>query len=1600
MGVTVTIGGAAVRVIDQSVQTHETQDGNCTAQFVVLDATGAAYYQAGQEVSIIDSTFSYTYTGYIHDTALVNLYPNADNEITVNCMDGHYIPGKRYYSGPEWSNMYAGDIATDLFNKVLHAEGITASYAARNDQTLANWQQGTLTNTLATTNNGGDIELALAGSDLEIIADFTQGTLTNCAYSSGVLAPVSTPAIKITGIQSVAGASNSYAYVKIWQGSAPTMNNHYLAYDIWIDPSSPQAEIGVDIVYTDGTTLRDNVVYFDLQNLSPHPAIDQKGVASGQWYHRLFFLGNMNGKTIAYVSLAIEGDNAGTYTAWIKNIDLLDINRSIVQAFFSTTLNTVQPMQANGYYGVMVSVVNTYDLPSYSTQLIGAWTPTNYGVYWTFEDWGYEGSGTPRTPPNWFNSFSVNTVSILKSSFVSWEATEPTNTQVVISYSWDGTAYTQATNNAALPNMRAGLNMTGKTLYLCVQFFRAASSSSSSGTITPEVAPSLSLLETTLESAYNATKTDVLSSWLHNVDWQGTFNGTLASALLDNQQPHQVPQYTWSSGGVLSGFDLFSTSGAAAQAGTSSGVQLTTGANSDIRLRATANGQYTNGIVDVYVTVSASVAGGVVYRTSNWGNNNDSYAYSATLTTTQVLLGRGTNSTGAGAFTSLGTATVSLTAGTQHALTVIFISGTHQVFVDRQPVLTIQDTTYLGSGYVGLRAFNSGGSTASVTLQFLTTYAGNALSLYGAVRNWDDGINSGQSVWTTNGTQSQNQKALQIAAPANGEARSRMDFAGQYDNFILETDIYLDSSGAAPGFVYRCSNWQNADSSWAYAVEVTLTSVKINRGNNSSSGTPPAPTTIASASLSLSSGNWHHVKAVVSGSSHTIYLDDTQVLNVTDGTYTAPGYVGLRNRAPAGAAYNALFDNFGICTALSGTWTSNSISLSSAGTYGNSMISWRDMSTNTADCTLLVQTSIDGGSTYQTCTNGAAIPGFTAGQSLSGVSLLVKVTLTTTTASSLPMIDNLIVQVLGAYSASGSRVSPVLSLSSVGARAGNTLAAWNGLQPANTSILIDTSLDGSTWSNVGSGASGSAQIAGISVQPEPVIDQFGTNDIANYINTNATGGAAASWTFDTSHNRISVSGGTYALLVYNSSTTGADIDLSCILDYSDNGGLCWRYTSGSNYYDVMIHDASSATAPNTIALFKTVSGTRTQITSAAISFNRNDPHIVRIIHQGSALTISFDGSAVISTTENSLSSAGKCGIANNGSTAHFYLLRVQFYGDDVSSTNVYSRVRLTSTDPTATPAVESLALSCRANTIQNGVLVPSTKYSVMTGNNFYSSQILDDLAKQSNNYWWRIKQGIPYFQALQSTPAPFVLTKKDTLVQNLEIDDDQDVYRNSQWINNVVDTFTRAVNFIGDGVTTSFDLGYPVDSIDDIVLNNIVQSVGIKSVDTGKDWYYKVGDSTLVQDSSASPINNTQTLSVVFEAQTNAVINILNDVEIARIAALDGTTGIIDELEDGSGLDKLGALSKGYGLIQQYAQTRRTAKFETLRAGLAVGQLLAIFLAPIGVFAGAFLVTDVQTTWYTTNQNGTNIIQPWYTVQAVDGPIIGDWTRFINNLAG
>jgi len=342
--------------------------------------------------------------------------------------------------------------------------------------------------------------------------------------------------------------------------------------------------------------------------------------------------------------------------------------------------------------------------------------------------------------------------------------------------------------------------------------------------------------------------------------------------------------------------------------------------------------------------------------------------------------------------------------------------------------------TTTGDGDLELLSSSSLGTSYNSTAQWNTgTYSNTAagsnmdISLIGQTRNWDDGNKSSQTLFGNGSPSDKVQGGAYVLNCSSGsETRSRLDFAGTWQNGTIEVDITISNDTVLPGVTWRTTNFGGADGGFAYAAELSTSKLDIRKGTNSSGGGSTSSLGSFTFSPKLSTGTYR-LRIVMNGSSFTGYVNGTQYVSVSDGSYSAAAMIALRNRNPSGAgSNNQQFDNFGVMQAISGTWIAPGQALDAVTTIAGSVVSW-DTSLS-AGGTIKVETSTNNGSTYQVVGNGGSISTLAIGGSGAGLTLKIRVTLSTTTTATLPDIRNLQWSVFGGYVASGIRTTAPLGI--------------------------------------------------------------------------------------------------------------------------------------------------------------------------------------------------------------------------------------------------------------------------------------------------------------------------------------------------------------------------------------------------------------------------------------------------------------------------------------------------------------------------------------------------------------------------------------------
>lgn len=958
-----------------------------------------------------------------------------------------------------------------------------------------------------------------------------------------------------------------------------------------------------------------------------------------------------------------------------------------------------------------------------------------------------------------------------------------------------------------------------------------------------------------------------------------------------------------------------------------------------------------------------------------------------------------------------------------------------------------QTTTDVTAAYGNATTWNTGTYVAT------SPNSNGQLNNQALARTWSENQMFGQTFLPSEGGLAPGQQPYQTAsggkytinipyfdyaANDNDSVISRLDFLGTGRDFIIQYDFQGNGGGNGRGGVglcYRTGNWDKATGqhgfywSFGYYLYASWVSDDITLwcGTNTSimAGTGPGNAVpVASAAHTFNTNTTYTIRIEVSGSSHKVYINNVLTLNGTDSTIMSGGGIGMvaQGWLPSGTvvATNASITNLtftpsGTWTMLqgSGYWQSPSISLSALGTCGNTQLCWSEMNrAGTPQTSALVLASIDGGTTWNQCVNGATtptanIPGLPSGTNVSGKSLLIRMIISGSSPLNLPIIYGLYVRVCGNYgTVTGTRISPALNLSPVG-YVDSSNVMWNANVPTNTSLTVQTTQDLSTFHTVGNNGAGEA-LPYWTPQPDATQDLFATNTSANYTSTSKSGGSVASVTYTTTQSSLTLAGGSSALYL-NNAISCADVDMLVDMDMSDAGGMVFRKVDASNFYEVGVYDASSSGGfTNQLRLYKVASGTRTLLGSASsIIFTRGTFHRPRVSMQGGLINVYWDGQCVQSYLDTSPLASGACGLRNDGGTSRYYQLWIQPLGTNLTGQVLYTKVTMTTTDPAMMPQLFTLVACVRGPSIATGATI-SQLHPITKPVSTYYHQEMDALTQASGDFFWLVDKwrqmhfgprlARPGAFPVQSVVDPAGVYSGYLLYRpQVSVLSSADLFRNRETITNVSGLVTPPAEIkTADGSATSWTMGYPLYSAPVITVNGQPATVGLQGVDNNRQFYWQPGSPSISYDSSLPKLPSGTVLSFTYvgESPVNTTLN--NTSSQTTQASLELNSGIVDEITSAlnntaAGMTTDQATTFAQGLLDRYGVNNTIELIGSTRyIGLVPGTTIPLFLPEMMDVWNAQLPIVKLTT---TVQMGVNGLVWTFAVDATNGPNISNWSR-------
>lgn len=299
-------------------------------------------------------------------------------------------------------------------------------------------------------------------------------------------------------------------------------------------------------------------------------------------------------------------------------------------------------------------------------------------------------------------------------------------------------------------------------------------------------------------------------------------------------------------------------------------------------------------------------------------------------------------------------------------------------------------------------------------------------------------------------------------------------------------------------------------------------------------------------------------------------------------------------------------------------------------------------------------------------------------------------------------------------------------------------------------------------------------------------------------------------------------------------------------------------------------------------------------------------------------------------------------------------------------------------------------------TIDSGPPVEAAVFNYRT-----AGQVLRDLAQRAD-MWFRVDYDKNmFFVARETFTAPFTLDGTRFIDGSLALDDFNPRYRNAQYQVGGRDTTDLQIEQVkGDGKTRSFPVGFPIVKEPLIEVDTgaglVAKTVGIKGVETGKQFYWTKGSEIVTQDTSETILDDTDDfVQVSYFGEYQLVTRSEDAAEIAaQLARQDNVgDGVVEAVDlDTSPNSRQESFEKGASALQKYARPAGLLSYDTLEAGLEPGQQQVCNLPSLGITPSdeALFIEEIEVRVLMADPVDVVIRN----VRCAQGPSTGSWVQF------
>ena len=298
--------------------------------------------------------------------------------------------------------------------------------------------------------------------------------------------------------------------------------------------------------------------------------------------------------------------------------------------------------------------------------------------------------------------------------------------------------------------------------------------------------------------------------------------------------------------------------------------------------------------------------------------------------------------------------------------------------------------------------------------------------------------------------------------------------------------------------------------------------------------------------------------------------------------------------------------------------------------------------------------------------------------------------------------------------------------------------------------------------------------------------------------------------------------------------------------------------------------------------------------------------------------------------------------------------------------------------------------------VTEGEIQVADTLEMITFNGVSCAEVMDKVCERCGFTWWISEEKKLYFVERTTYPAAWDIVDGTEMrwKPSPRVTYGNPEYRNIQYMKGgSAETSELTEPFVGDGVTRSWTKGYPLAREPAIIVSGVEQTIGIKGVETGKQFYWNKGDSVITQDYSETPVAEGITGTVTYIGSFKLISKASQAAEITRQRLAQGFgSGKIEKTDTDSTLvTQASAMAAAKAKLQHYAIIGRKLSYETFYPGLAAGTVQNVNCSNLAISAAEMLIVEVLIEFPDAVTT--------YSVEVCEGPVDESWEGLYCSIA-